>query len=88
MSPEQNPELELLTAEEVAKILDLKVETLEKWRVKAYRAKHRYPLAHVRVGRNCRYTRKSVADFIAARTVQPPVVEEKKTKKARSKKAA
>jgi predicted DNA-binding transcriptional regulator AlpA len=54
----------LLTEAQVAEILDVKPTTLQVWRVTK-----RYPLAHVKVGRNVRYRRSAVEAFIACRTV-------------------
>jgi len=58
---------ELLTAEETAKLLRLKVQTLATWRCTA-----RYPLAWIRCGRHVRYRRADVLEFLNAQTVNPP----------------
>lgn len=54
----------LLTTEEVAAILGVKVETLAIWR-----HTKRYPLPFVKVGRLCKYRPQDVETFVNARTV-------------------
>jgi len=52
----------LLTPEQVAEILGIKVETLSHWR-----HKKRYHLNFVKIGRCVRYRRSDVEDFIKDR---------------------
>ena len=54
----------LLTAEEVAEILGVKINTLAYWRCKG-----RYRLPYVKVGRSVKYRVKDVDEFIESRTV-------------------
>lgn len=54
----------LLTEQQAAEILDVQPTTLQVWRMTK-----RYPLAHVKIGRNVRYRASAVEAFIASRTV-------------------
>jgi hypothetical protein len=55
---------ELLDESAVAKILDVTPGTLQVWRTSK-----RYPLPYVKIGRNVRYPKSGVVQFIASRTV-------------------
>ena len=57
---------ELLTAEEAARLLRVKVQTLAAWRYTA-----RYPLRWIRCGRSVRYRRSDVLEFLNKQTVTP-----------------
>lgn len=54
----------LLTTQQAAELLDVSPQTLEVWR-----STKRYKLAYVKIGRNVRYPRSAIQDFIASRTV-------------------
>lgn len=56
---------ELMTAQQVARLLGISTETLRKWRAK------RKCLPYVRVGRHIRYRATDVAAFVEQRTVMP-----------------
>lgn len=56
---------ELMTAQQVARLLGVSTETLRKWRAK------RKCLPYVRVGRHIRYRAADVAAFVEQRTVMP-----------------
>jgi len=55
---------DLLDTEAAAALLDVKRGTLEAWRLNK-----RYPLPYVRVGRNVRYRRRDLIEFIEKRMV-------------------
>lgn len=54
----------LLTTADAARMLDVTPGTLEVWR-----ATKRYPLPHVKIGRNVRYRKSDVLAFIQSRTI-------------------
>ena len=56
---------ELMTAQQVARLLGVSTETLRKWRAK------RKCLPYVRVGRHIRYRAADVAAFVERGTVMP-----------------
>ena len=56
---------ELMTAQQVARLLGISTETLRKWRAK------RKCLPYVRVGRHIRYRATDVAAFVEQKTVMP-----------------
>jgi len=65
VNPQDKPEAdELLDEKETAAILGVRIGTLQVWR-----CTKRYPLPYVRVGRNIRYQRSAIQQFIASRTV-------------------
>jgi excisionase family DNA binding protein len=55
---------DLLDTVEAAALLDVKRGTLEAWRLNK-----RYELPYVRVGRNVRYRRRDLLEFLNKRTV-------------------
>lgn len=57
------PPKKLLTPQQVADWLDVKIETLANWR-----HNKRYNLPYVRIGRKIKYLEDAVAAFIEART--------------------
>lgn len=54
--------LQLLTTEEVARLLAMKAQTLAAWRCTGLQ-----PLAYVKVGRSVRYRRAAVEEYLRTR---------------------
>jgi hypothetical protein len=61
----------MLTAEEVAKLLRVDVQTLAKWRVERRRNRKRVPLSYMKAGGRVLYAASAIKEFFASRTYTP-----------------
>jgi len=64
------PQTELLTREETASRLDVRLCTLDKWRSRT-RGRRAIPLPFIRVGGKIRYRAADIEKFLQVRTVVP-----------------